>query len=67
MEPEPVVGRRVNVYRNGVKIASVLTSSVGYYSAPTTIKDDGLYEIYSEFTGDAEYEGCDEWSSLGLW
>lgn len=57
-------GKAVNLYRNGVLVASATTgmSPVGQYSFVDTLTSPGTFEYYAEFLGDDLFQGCDEGS-----
>lgn len=54
----PLPNKTINVYRNGVKIASGKTSSYGTVWLSDTITAPGSYSYFAEFPGDATYAGC---------
>jgi hypothetical protein len=59
-------GKSINLYRNGVKIATGTTAydpvldSDGIVNFEDNITVAGSYAYYIEFAGDSEYEGCGE-------
>lgn len=59
-------GKTVDIYVNAVKFASVATNSnplagwIGIWWVNVLISAVGTYNIYAEFVGDAEWEGCEE-------
>jgi hypothetical protein len=54
----PLPNKQVNIYENGVKIATVTTTN-GYYSY-TISRGAGSYTYQAEFPGDDYYAGCEE-------
>ena len=49
----------IRIYRNGVRIASVLTDSYGLYIYIDEDLGSGSYDYYTEFEGSPEFEGCE--------
>ena len=52
----------IRIYRDGVRIASVLTDSYGLYAYYDRGLGSGVYEYYTLYEGSPTLEGCEEWS-----
>ena len=53
-----LANKPVNLYRNGVLVASTYTSKYGTAWISDTIEEPGEYDYYAEFPGDELYDGC---------
>jgi len=54
----PLIGKTVNLYISGTYYAARTTGGDGKYSFTVTLSTAGTYLFYTEFPGDAVYEGC---------
>ena len=64
---EGLVGKTVDIWAKWekgawFKVVSVITESArpGYWEHISKPSEEGMWEYYSEFLGDEEYEGCPE-------
>lgn len=56
----PIRGKAISIIINGTEVAVGTTEFDGLYYAMNIVLDaPGTYDIFTEFLGDAEYEGCD--------
>ena len=54
-----LIGRYVQIYKDGAKLGSPIScGSGGTFSKSDTVRDVGAHSYYAEFAGDGEYEGC---------
>lgn len=54
----PLENKTINLYIDGQKQADTVTGNMGSFAFNITLGETGNHEVYAEFPGDSEYEGC---------
>ena len=55
--PQPLSGKPIELYRNGVYVKKTTTGTDGRYSFTDAISSKGTHAYYARFAGDASYYG----------